>query len=85
MGLASSAGLSPLMEKPVISIGGDGGFWHSSLTSGVASYVFNKGSGILVLLKNGYVFVKGNDDIHNWKHGPIDDFYIHNSVTPASN
>jgi FkbM family methyltransferase len=38
-----------------------------------------------ILVKNGYVFVKGNDDIHNWKHGPIDDFYIHTSVTPASN
>lgn len=37
-----------------------------------------------ILVKNGYIFVKGNDDIHNWKHGPIDDFYIHNSVTPAS-
>lgn len=63
MGLASSAGLSPLMEKPVISIGGDGGFWHSSLTSGVASYVFNKGNGILVLLKNGYASATGHQNI----------------------
>ena len=37
-----------------------------------------------ILVKNGYVFVKGNDNIRNWKHGSIDDFYIHNSVTPAS-
>lgn len=63
MGLASSAGLSPLMEKPVISIGGDGGFWHSSLTAGVASYVFNKGNGILVLLKNGYASATGHQNI----------------------
>lgn len=27
-----------------------------------------------------YVYVKGNDDIHNWGHGPIDDFYVHRSV-----
>ena len=30
-----------------------------------------------LLLSNGYQFVKGNDDIHGWKHGPIDDFYIY--------
>jgi FkbM family methyltransferase len=29
-----------------------------------------------ILEKNGYKYVKGNDDIHNWNHGPIDDFYI---------
>ena len=31
-----------------------------------------------ILEKNGYIFVKGNDDILSWNHGPIDDFYIHN-------
>jgi FkbM family methyltransferase len=31
-----------------------------------------------LLEMNGYIFVKGNDDIHNWGHGPIDDFYIYN-------
>lgn len=25
----------------------------------------------------GYKYVKGNDDVNNWGHGPIDDFYIH--------
>ena len=30
-----------------------------------------------ILEKNGYQFVKGNDDIHQWGHGPIDDFYVH--------
>ena len=33
-----------------------------------------------ILELNDYRFVKGNDDIHNWRHGPIDDFYVHNSV-----
>ena len=33
-----------------------------------------------LLEENGYVFVKGNDDVHNWRHGPIDDFYIHHTV-----
>jgi len=29
-----------------------------------------------LLEANGYTYVKGNDDVHNWGHGPIDDFYI---------
>jgi len=29
-----------------------------------------------ILEKNGYTFVKGNDDVNNWGHGPIDDFYM---------
>ena len=28
-----------------------------------------------ILEDNDFVFVKGNDDIHNWGHGPIEDFY----------
>jgi FkbM family methyltransferase len=30
-----------------------------------------------LLEKNNYKYIKGNDDIHNWGHGPIDDFYIY--------
>jgi FkbM family methyltransferase len=30
-----------------------------------------------LLEKNGYKYVKGNDDVNNWGHGPIDDFYIY--------
>jgi hypothetical protein len=29
-----------------------------------------------LLERNGYRYVKGNDDVHGWGHGPIDDFYI---------
>ena len=36
-----------------------------------------------LLESKGYIFVKGNDDVHGWGHGPIDDFYIHNSVRTA--
>lgn len=75
MGLASSAGLAPLMSRRVISIGGDGGFWHSGLTAGVASYVFNKGDGVLVLLKNGYASATGHQHIPstgtNFKDQPV--------------
>jgi hypothetical protein len=34
-----------------------------------------------ILERNGYTYVKGNDDIHNWGHGPIDDFYIYSLQT----
>jgi len=30
-----------------------------------------------LLESKGYKFIKGNDDILNWGHGPIDDFYIY--------
>lgn len=33
-----------------------------------------------LLEKNGYTYVKGNDDILNWNHGPIDDFYINSNI-----
>lgn len=33
-----------------------------------------------ILEKNGYKFVKGNDDVNNWGHGPIDDFYVHSEL-----
>lgn len=33
-----------------------------------------------LLQANGYIFIKGNDDVERWGHGPIDDFYIHSSV-----
>ena len=63
LGLASSAGISPLMKKRVISIAGDGGFWHNGLTSGVANHMFNQGDGVLVILKNGYASATGHQHI----------------------
>jgi hypothetical protein len=29
-----------------------------------------------LLTENGYTFVKGNDNVQGWGHGPIDDFYV---------
>jgi indolepyruvate ferredoxin oxidoreductase alpha subunit len=74
LGLASSAGVAPLMDRRVISIAGDGGFWHNGLTTGVASYVFNQGDGVLVILKNGYASATGHQHIPstgtNYKNQP---------------
>jgi FkbM family methyltransferase len=33
-----------------------------------------------LLESNGYRYVKGNDNVHNWNHGPIDDFYVHTDI-----
>ena len=59
MGLASSAAVGPNFDKRVISIMGDGGFWHNGLTTGVGSTMFNKDDSILVVMKNGYSSATG--------------------------
>lgn len=33
-----------------------------------------------LLESNDFEFVKGNDDIHNWGHGPIEDFYKNKNI-----
>jgi len=33
-----------------------------------------------LLEANGYKYIKGNDNIHNWNHGPIDDFYVYSEL-----
>jgi indolepyruvate ferredoxin oxidoreductase alpha subunit len=74
LGLASSVAVAPLMKKRVISIAGDGGFWHNGLTTGVANHMFNKGDGVLVILKNGYASATGHQHIPstgtNFKNQP---------------
>lgn len=59
LGLASSAGVGPLMSKRVISIMGDGGFWHNGFSSGVVNAVYNNHDSVLVILKNGYSSATG--------------------------
>ena len=59
LGLASSTGVAPNFAKRVISIMGDGGFWHNGLTSGIASHAFNRDDGVLVIFKNGYTSATG--------------------------
>ncbi len=63
LGLASSAGVAPAMGKRVISVMGDGGFWHNGITTGVANAVFNKDDSVLVIMKNGYTAATGDQNI----------------------
>jgi indolepyruvate ferredoxin oxidoreductase alpha subunit len=59
MSLASAAAVGPNMDQRSISIMGDGGFWHNGLITGVASNLFNKGDGVLIVMQNGYASATG--------------------------
>jgi len=59
MGLASAAGVAPNFGRRVISVMGDGGFWHNGLVNGVGSAMFNKDDGVLMIMKNGYSSATG--------------------------
>jgi len=59
MSLASAAGVSPNLDRRTIAVMGDGGFWHNGMITGVASNLFNKGDGVLVIMQNGYTSATG--------------------------
>ncbi len=63
MSLASRAGVSPVMSRRVLSIMGDGGFWHNGLLTGVQSALFNGDDAVLVIFKNGYTSATGTQEI----------------------
>jgi indolepyruvate ferredoxin oxidoreductase alpha subunit len=63
LGLSSSTGIAPSLRNRVVSLMGDGGFWHGGLTGGVANHVFNRNDGVLVIFKNGYSSATGHQNI----------------------
>jgi indolepyruvate ferredoxin oxidoreductase alpha subunit len=63
MSLASRAGVSPMMKRRVLSIMGDGGFWHNGLLTGVQSALFNGDDAVLVIFKNGYTSATGTQEL----------------------
>ncbi len=63
MGLASRAGVSPMMQRRTLAIMGDGGFWHNGLLTGVQSALFNGDDAVLLIFKNGYTSATGTQDI----------------------
>ncbi len=77
MSLASRAGVSPMMQRRVVSIMGDGGFWHNGLLTGVQSALFNRDDAVLLIFKNGYTSATGTQDIistpgKQHKHSALD-------------
>ena len=73
LGLASSSAVSPAMNRRVVSIMGDGGFWHNGLTSGVANAVFNKNDGVLVVMNNGFTAATGGQNIPSSERNPFNE------------
>jgi indolepyruvate ferredoxin oxidoreductase alpha subunit len=59
MSLASAAAVAPNLAQRPISVMGDGGFWHNGLITGVASSLFNKNDGVLIVMQNGYTSATG--------------------------
>ena len=64
LGLSSAAGVAHAFgDRRVISVMGDGGFWHNGLATGVGAAAFNKSDGVLVIMNNGYSAATGQQDI----------------------
>ena len=63
MSLASRAGVSPMMKRRVLSVMGDGGFWHNGLLTGVQSALFNGDDAVLVIFNNGYTSATGTQEL----------------------
>jgi len=63
MGLASSSAVALNFGKRVISVMGDGGFWHNGLGNGVANAMFNKQDSVLVILDNFYAAATGQHHV----------------------
>jgi len=63
LSLASSSAVAPAFGKRVISIMGDGGFWHNGLGSGVSNAVFNEDDSILIIMDNGYSAATGGQHL----------------------
>lgn len=59
MSLASAAAVGPNFARRPIAVMGDGGLWHNGLVSGVASSLFNRGDGVLIIMQNGYTSATG--------------------------
>ncbi len=63
LGLSASTGVAPAMGNRVVSVMGDGGFWHNGLNSGVSNAIFNRDDSILVIFNNGYTSATGAQHI----------------------
>ena len=63
LGGAGASAFNVKADKRVISIMGDGGFWHNGLASSVGNAVFNKSDNVIIVVDNGYTSATGGQDI----------------------
>jgi indolepyruvate ferredoxin oxidoreductase alpha subunit len=63
LGTAGMSAFNVESDKRAIAIMGDGGFWHSGLTSGIGSAVFNRSDNLTVVIDNEYAAATGGQDV----------------------
>ena len=63
LSLAAASAVGPNFGKRVVTVMGDGGFWHQGLVTGVANAVFRNDDGVLVIMQNGYTSATGTQNI----------------------
>ena len=63
LGPAAASAFNVKADKRVISVMGDGGFWHNGLASSVGNAVFNKHDGVILVVDNFYSAATGGQDI----------------------
>jgi indolepyruvate ferredoxin oxidoreductase alpha subunit len=63
LGPAAASAFNVKADKRVISVIGDGGFWHNGLSSSVANAVYNKHDGVIMVVDNFYSAATGGQDI----------------------
>ena len=59
LGPASASAFNVKSDRRVISVMGDGGFWHNGLASSVGNAVFNKQDGVTLIVDNFYSAATG--------------------------
>ncbi|MBB1251284.1 indolepyruvate ferredoxin oxidoreductase subunit alpha [Rhizobium sp. G21] len=60
---AAASAFNVKADKRVISVMGDGGFWHNGLATSVGNAVFNKQDGVILVVDNFYSAATGGQDI----------------------
>jgi indolepyruvate ferredoxin oxidoreductase alpha subunit len=63
LGPAAASAFNVKADKRVISVMGDGGFWHNGLASSIGNAVFNKHDGVILIVDNYYSSATGGQDI----------------------
>ena len=63
LGPASSSAFNVKAGKRVISIIGDGGFWHNGLSSGIGNAVYNEQDGVILVVDNYYTSATGGQTL----------------------
>jgi indolepyruvate ferredoxin oxidoreductase alpha subunit len=60
---AAASAFNVKADKRVISVMGDGGFWHNGLATSIGNAVFNKQDGVILVVDNFYSAATGGQDI----------------------